>query len=414
MDFKLAKEIYSSAWHVDPLTLQSYTRLLEDFRNGLQLDPNAAKANSFGIVDAAKAFDAPQLARMEDIPENSIAVYNFDSVITKNGGYSHYGTVQIAQQMKKMEANENVIGHIFFVESGGGSANAIKYIREVSSVASRTKPLVTFAEDMMASAAMYIASDSDWIIANSKDAMIGSIGTMIQFDGYKANTEDATGKRHLRIYATQSVNKNKDFEEAVNNFNFEVIRKSILDPHAAEFIKDMETNRPNITEEQKTGAIYNAAQVVGTLIDEIGTFQMAVDKVKELSNINKSSNNLKINQMDLNKLKAEHPELYNEVLNAGHESGVKAEKDRTATWMVFNDVNPEAVSKGIESGVSMTKAEELTFLRAAQGLEAQKGIEDASQADLSPDKKTAKVTSKTEDENLEAVLANHLNLEEDK
>lgn len=396
MDFKLAKEIYASAWHIDPITFQSYSKLLEDFRSGLVLDKNAPKANMFGILDKANVFDATRISRMDDVPEGTIAVYNFDSVITKHGGMSHYGTTEIAAQFAKMEATENVIGHIFKIESGGGSANAIKYIRDVSSKANRIKPLVTYAEDIMASAAMYIASDSDYIFANHKDALIGSIGTMIQFDGYKANTEDSNGVRHIRVYASQSVNKNKDFEEALNNFNFEPIQKAMLDPHAQEFINDMKANRPNMTKEQGTGAIYNAIDVVGTLIDGIGNMSDAVEKVKELSDVNNTNINLnsKNNSMDAEQLKAERQK--------GYAEGVTAEKDRVDTWMAFNDVAPEKVKAGIESGKEMTRAEEINFMRASQRAEMQNGLESASAEDVTPDKGLGAVLTGKEEETAEA------------
>lgn len=359
MDFKLAKEIYGNAWFVDPLTLQQLTKMLDFYKSGGQIEKPEIKNNSFGIIDQSNVFTAQKIKRMENVSPGTIAMYNFDSVITKYGGMSHYGTTEIAAQFRDMEANENVIGHMFVVESGGGSANAIKYIREVSAKENRTKPLVTYFEDINGSAAYYISSDSDYIIANSKDAMVGSIGTMIQMEGYKSGEEDKTGKRHLRIYASQSTNKNIEFEKAINDLDFELIRSNILDPHAAQFISDMEKNRPNITAKQKTGAIFRAEETMGTLIDEIGSFQMAIDKVRELaqetvtpSGANINNQNEKI--MDLATLKAEHPAVYQAAKDEGVTAGVKQERDRVEAWAVFNEVNPEKVKAGIESGEPMT------------------------------------------------------------
>jgi ClpP class serine protease len=284
MDIKLAREIYSGAWYMDPMSLETYSKTLDYFRNGGKMEQPEVKANNFGVLMGG-VYNATKIQRMEEVPAGSIALYNFDGPITKYGGYSHYGTTEIAKQFAEMEANDNIIGHIFFIESGGGSANAIKYIRDVSAKANRSKPLVTYCEDMMASAAMYIASDSDYIFANKPGAMVGSIGAMIAIDGYANKSEGADGVRHLRIYASQSINKNSDFEEALNNLNFKLVQDKLLDPLAEEFILDMEANRPNITAEQKTGDIYRASEVVGTLIDGIGTMQDAIDKVTELAQI---------------------------------------------------------------------------------------------------------------------------------
>ena len=394
MNFKLAKEIYGSSWFIDPFTFMQLSKVLESMQNGAVVNENETKSNQFGILSKDLVFESRKISRMENVPHGTIAVYNFDSVITKGGGASHYGTVEIAEQMRAMELNENIIGHIFNIESGGGSANAIKYIRDVSAKINRTKPLVSFIEDIGASAAMYIASDSDWIVANTKDAIVGSIGTMMSLEGFKSGTEDKTGKRHLRIYASQSINKNKEFEDAINDFNVDLIKSKILDPHCKDFIADMEINRPNITSEQKTGATFKANECVGTLIDEIGSFEIAVNKIKELNKQSKFSINQNSEKMTKSELKAEHPSVYAEIFESGKEAGITAEQDRVNTWLVFNDLDSEKVKAGIESGVEMTKPEELNFMRASQNAALQASLEDESVEEIEANKESGKLGTK--------------------
>jgi len=129
--------------------------------------------------------------------------------------------------------------------------------------------------------------------------------------------------------------------------------------------------------------------------------------------------------MDINELKTEHPELYAQVLKEGKNSGVtegvtsgiKTEKDRVNAWMVFNDVDPEKVKTGIESGETMTKAEELSFLRNSQSLDMQKTLEAASAEDVTVDKDTGKPLTKEQIEanKLDAALeAQNIKDKEDK
>jgi ClpP class serine protease len=396
MNFRLAKEIYGNPWFVDPFSFIQLSKTLESINNGAVLDVGEVKSNQFGILSKDLAYSARRISRMDDVPKGSIAVYNFDSVITKHGGMSHYGTVDIAAQFSKMEKNENVIGHIFFGESGGGSANAVKYMREVSAKSARKKPLVGYIEDIGASALMYIFSDADYILAKSEDAIVGSIGTMMSLEGFKSGTEDKTGKRHLRIYASQSINKNKEFENAINDFNYDLIKSEILDPHCQDFINDMTINRPNITPIQKTGATFKAGQCIGTLIDEIGSFEMAVNKVKELSNNN--SNNQNSNKMTIEELKAEHPGVFAQVFDSGKAAGLlvgKAEEnDRVNTWLVFNDLDSKKVKDGIESGEGMKEAEKLNFLRKSQQDVLKNSLEKSSTGDLTPNKEAGKIKPK--------------------
>jgi len=400
MNYKLAKEIYGIPWFVDPVSFMQLSKALEGQQQETITVAESEKANCFNVLTKANAYNAFSISRMEEVPKDSIAIYYFDSVITKNGGMSHFGTKEIAAQFTKMEADDNIIGHLYHIESGGGSANAVKYIREVAAKSVRKKPLVVYAEDLMASAAMYIGSDADYIFAKSDDALIGSIGTMVAFEGHKAGTEDKTGKRHIRIYSTQSFNKNKEYEDAINDFNYEPIQKKILDPHSETFIKDMEENRPNIRKEEKTGAIFHAHEVVGTLIDEIGSFDDAIEKITELHNNN---NNLNSKNMTNEELKNQHPVLFAEIHGLGKQEGIETEKARVDTWNVFSEIDSKKVKAGINSGKPMSEAEKLEFLMLSQKTDMQRSLEDASTGDVNADLETGKIKPKT---NIEEKAAN--------
>ena len=48
MDFKLAKEIYGSAWCVDLISFQELSKTLQHFQNGSTIEKPEVKGNSFG------------------------------------------------------------------------------------------------------------------------------------------------------------------------------------------------------------------------------------------------------------------------------------------------------------------------------------------------------------------------------
>lgn len=56
-------------------------------------------------------------------------------------------------------------------------------------------------------------------------------------------------------------------------------------------------------------------------------------------------------KMTIEKLKADHPELFAQVLAMG----VEQEQDRINAWLTFNDVDAAAVSEGIKSGKNMSQ-----------------------------------------------------------
>lgn len=60
----------------------------------------------------------------------------------------------------------------------------------------------------------------------------------------------------------------------------------------------------------------------------------------------KESKNSNTNKMTIEKIKAEHPELYNQIVQAG----VNQERERVGAWMAFVDIDKEAVTAGISEG----------------------------------------------------------------
>jgi protease-4 len=283
MDFKLAKEIYSNIWLIDYITFSSYVNILSDYRQGI-LKENKERLNNYYLYDLkTKQKTVGDQWDLDDLEsdEKAISIIKLDGPITKHGGMSHRGTKELSAFLNKADKNPSIEGHILHINSGGGSANAVKIMADA--IQDAKKPVVAFSEDMMASAAMYIGSYADYIISNEQDDLIGSIGTMIQFSGFPAKNENKqTGLRDVRIYATKSTMKNHEFEEAINEFNFKPIQEKILDPSNEQFLENISNNRP-VKKEELTGEIFTANNVVGSLIDEIGNFDTAIEKVNQLN-----------------------------------------------------------------------------------------------------------------------------------
>jgi protease-4 len=347
MDFALARQIYGQPWFMDALSIQKFAPILEHFKNGGNSGHTGAIANESYLISANGSDNTPLNAEIstkaEEDREEVISVLRIDGAITKHGGASHRGTRQMANVLLRNDSKDNVIGHILEIESGGGSTNAIPEMAEA--IQKLNKPVVTFVDGIMASAAMYIGSYTNHIVASRETDLVGSIGTMIEFGGLPKKSEDTDGFRHVRIYADDSTNKNKEFEEAINEFNFKPIKEKILNPHNTQFKNDIKANRPNVKPIELTGEIFHANEVVGTLIDAIGPFSLAIEKVKELSNINNTA-------MDSKELKSKHPQVFQEA----KDEGIKDERTRVKAWLAYSEIAPEAAKKGIESGAGVDAA----------------------------------------------------------
>lgn len=121
------------------------------------------------------------------------------------------------------------------------------------------------------------------------------------------------------------------------------------------------------------------------------------DKTETPSWVNNKS---KIETMDLAKFKAEHPAIYQQAFAEGESTGVNKERERVEAWAVYNEVNPEKVKAGIESGKVLSGKSMAEFnLEIAKGekIDAGKqdnpGMLDTKQEKLTPEQIQAKKDS---------------------
>lgn len=429
-DYKLAAEIYKSEpWLVDAVSFPSLISILSDSRNGVELsyDPkNKLNKPMFLVVgqdieQAAIIDDSWQLRKLDDDAE-VISVIHLDGPITKNGGMSSYGTREMSREMDRMTNDDRVKGHILVTDSGGGASNATIFLTDsIKKSQQAGKPVVQFVEKggLNASAAYHIGSHSDYIISENEENLVGSIGTMIEFAGYpKQHTRNSDGAVFVRAYATASINKNIEFEEAIKG-NIEPVVNNILDPVNEKFLAQVKEQRPDkLTEEQLTGVLVRSKDAVGSLIDSIGTFNDAVEKVLELSNSKQiknfnqeadskpsNINLIKNENMDLSQLKQEHPKVY----QAAFAEGVAEEQDRCGAWLAHSETDIVAVKEGIKSGKPISATQREEFLVKASSKKHVEDIKEDSPDDVSTEESKSKKKDKDEDEPSEAdVLYNEI------
>ncbi|MBB6236499.1 ClpP class serine protease [Pedobacter sp. AK013] len=375
MNVALAREVYGfQPWMVEGDTFAALMFLL---KNGdLNRETSLERANSISLYDTKSAVTI--LTRTYELNQDAngndlIYVLNLNGVITKNGGMSSYGMKELSSQLLKFDADSRVKGGVIIVDSGGGSSLGMELMKYT--LQTRKKPIVGLIEraGMAASAALGIISETDWVMAEDENSQIGSAGTMLAFSGHANKAIDGDGAKHVTIYATKSIKKNKAYEEAVNNDNYEIAINEILDPANEIFLNGLKKARPGILDSQLDGSMYNAGNVIGSLVDQIGSFEDAVNKVLELSaatekvnNNNPKNNNQKTKAMTAQEFLQQHPAAHAEIFNAG----VAAEQERVGVWMAHFTTDPEAVKAGIESKKPLDGVARENFLIKASSKDA--------------------------------------------
>jgi ClpP class serine protease len=385
MNFGLAREIYGlNAWSVDPITFQSLMSTLKNVQNGVTLEIPDVKYNSISFYNVKSketrlVTETWQLSNDNDF--EGIGVINLNGPITKGGGASSYGTKDLSSQMLSMANDNRIKGFILKVDSGGGASNAVSILSDTINEIKQTKPVYTLVEKggIMASAAYGIGSAGNKIFAEDNMSTIGSVGTMISFEGKKSFHEDRDGYKNIVLYATKSTEKNKAFNEALDNDNYELLVNELLDPINENFIAMVESNRSQLKgTDFDNGHTVFSKDAIGTFIDGIASFNEVVEMVLEDSKNNSSSNLSLINsqkKMTKEELKQSHPEVYSSVVS----EGANAERERVASWMVYANTDLEAVTQGIKGGAEISASQREEFMVKMNSAEMIKKLQSDSQ-----------------------------------
>lgn len=247
-------------------------------------------------MDATKKSDKEPIMRMtttmkvegnrfDKAQKDSVAVIALRGDMMKEGTMCSYGTEEIAAVMREAADAKNIIGIRLDIDSGGGAVDAIAPMLDAISYSrSKGKPVGALC-DLCASAAYYVASHCNFIMAdNSISAEFGSIGVMMQFPDYAKYYEERGIKIHT-IYSNLSNYKNAPFE-AARKGEYASIKEEQLDPLARKFQEAVKSHRQNLKTDVEgilNGRMFYAADALNNgLIDQIGTAQEATEQIRRL------------------------------------------------------------------------------------------------------------------------------------
>lgn len=221
-----------------------------------------------------------------DAPKDSTAIIPIHGTLLKYGTYCSYGTTELADIIRQAADSQNISSVLLDIDSGGGSVDAIApLVAAVQYAQSRGKSVVAHC-DLCASAAYYIASYCDEIIASNQiSSEFGSIGVMMSFPDY-AKYYEREGVTVHTIYSNLSDYKNAPFEMAKAG-KYEMIKEEELDPLARDFQESVKANRGNKlrldTAGLLRGRMFYAKDAINVgLADSIGTLEFAVQRAREI------------------------------------------------------------------------------------------------------------------------------------
>lgn len=232
----------------------------------------------FTVTAYAENSDGTLFGAEPDNDNAVVTVIPIIGTITKYDSCGTVGAISIADAISEAADNNNNIGIVLDIDSGGGTTNAIPCIIEaIRKVQKAGKPIVAHC-DLCASAAYWIASQCDAVFADNTLSTFGSIGVMAQFVD-DSNTPD--GNRIITIYAKESPDKNLSYRKALQG-DYELAQEE-LSPFVTAFHEAVKKGRHKLRADADgvlTGGTFLSQQAIDVgLIDDILTLENTIQNV---------------------------------------------------------------------------------------------------------------------------------------
>ena len=291
-------------WMISPDFVHGIRKALEQNLNAHTLYERPAPTCGFVTVNAADGSiyypeeyqiseDGKQVRGQWALDSNNDDAQNFpfvsvitvDGPITRNGGGCSYGSIDHRNMMIRAANHPLCRGHIFIINTPGGSAWAKNdYEQAINYARSLGQPVIAFIDGMCASAGMYLASFCDERYYMHPKDEIGCIGVMASFytqaDGSKNQFTDET---YHELYDPESFDKNREFRDIANDGDSEKLVKELAEL-GVEFRADIKKACPAAKDEHLHGKVFDAEEVKGILMDDQSDFFSCVKRCFALYN----------------------------------------------------------------------------------------------------------------------------------
>ena len=221
---------------------------------------------------------------MDEMDGPFVNVLNVNGPITRYGGACSYGSADHRDLMIKAASNKFCVGHVFYIDTQGGSAWAKNdYQQAIDYAHKKGQNVLAFIDGTCASAGMYLASLCDEVYYMHPKDSIGCIGVMAAFYTEKSGEKNQyTNETYHEFYDPESFDKNKWVRDIANDNDSKLLLKELAEL-GVEFRKDVKKAFPRATEEHLHGKVFDCGKVKGILCDGQATFSEVIARVFALS-----------------------------------------------------------------------------------------------------------------------------------
>jgi len=242
-----------------------------------------------GMPIVKEDYDSPEIAA------GSIAYHPIFGTISFRAPLWRFSTERFMSDLAAADNNPAIIAHIIHVDSCGGEAfgchEAFEYVKNL------TKPCYAVIDTVSASAGYYLSAGCKKIFASSIFSEIGCIGVMCtMYDD--AGLLKNWGIAEHEYYSNYSPLKNKVFNDARKGDGEEFVKR-FLDPMAFQFIEDVKSVRPNVSEEALQGKTYYSTEALPAgLVDGENTLEEVVEMILKQTTSKQAGPSIDINTIN--------------------------------------------------------------------------------------------------------------------
>ena len=217
---------------------------------------------------------------------DGVAVIPVDGVVSKrmnlfsqiSGGAS---TELIGRDIRAALADPAVHSLLLQVDSPGGTVDGTQELAQLIHGARGQKPIVTYVDGMMASAAYWIGSAADMVFIGSDTAQVGSIGVVASHTDY-SRREEMLGMKTTEIFAgkyKRIASSHKPLSEDGQQYIQDMV-DYLYSVFVGDVAKQRGTDTETVLQDMADGRVFTGQQAVSAgLVDGVATMNSLIAKL---------------------------------------------------------------------------------------------------------------------------------------
>jgi capsid assembly protease len=331
-----------------------------------------AAVDDLGTVQAIMARPGIRMEKTEYVKiRGTVAVveiigpiFHYDNIMSWIFGWP--AAEQLIMELEAVQNNPAAQSIVLHIDSPGGQLGGVAEL--AAHIKNRiTKPVVAYVGDMGASAAYWIASAADMIIA-SETAEVGSIGVVM--------TMRRGSDNQIEIVSSVSPKKRPDPNTDAGRAVFQARADNLADVFVNSIVMNRDMTRDQVVEIGGGVVIASRAVALG-LIDDIGNLEPTIEALQNGGMTMPARKTQKKGEvvMTPEELKASHPDTYDKVFAWGKQQGKADAADDIAS------ARTESEAAGRTAGVESTTA----MVESVLGKESREKLDKVLASGMTPE-----------------------------